>query len=270
MFYYIFDYYKNKEKYQKEIDLIQLRLADLGIDGEKINATPLRRVEDLVRAAGEKHIDNIIVVGGDRSFHEALSAVLRWGWEVNLGFIPLENSVMGKILGIESGVDGCTTISRRRIEKMDVGVAGATYFLSFLEIGLPAEKGFFTKFKGNNSPTCFSCQLELDNQFFIKAEAKKIIILNTWGMVAQKELSEFNIGNKISPSDGLLNVILVGKMSGKHNYQDKSFLSVKKISLKKDFTAPCLIDGVPIDNFGQNISIIPGRLNVIVGAERLF
>lgn len=128
MYAYIFDSFLQDRKYQHDISHIESRLATLGIQGKTEKMTILKNVPEATRQAIKRGATTVVLIGNDETITKALPQIIET--DVTLGFIPVgPQQQIAKILGIPHGLSACDTLSRRVVRNIDLGKAGAAYFL---------------------------------------------------------------------------------------------------------------------------------------------
>jgi|GEM_PF-623791 diacylglycerol kinase family enzyme len=284
MYYYIVDPQKISQKeFERVQNILYSSLSEYRISGEVVRITGLRSVNQLVENAFSHGAKTIVAVGNDNTLTELINAV-RGREDVVVGFIPLVESEIGKILGIkEDIVQAVKTIGLRRIEEIDLGSVNNNLFLTKLnleQIMPPAHKWFgrwdirfFRKFL--NLPE-ITIKFTADEQY--KGEFTLIS-----GMIVNSQYHKCD--NKIAdPTDGKLDILLLPKLSSWTSWRflnkiiagcyekipAASILHVKKLQI----TSPqglALKSGTRIlSKTPAEIVILPKALKIIVGKDRLF
>jgi len=126
---YIYDDFLEKNKYSRILAKIETRLTDLGLNGRIFRLGASKNINEIIRDELKKGAKTIIGVGGDLIINKILTSLANTS--VPLGFIPIEKkSELANILGIPAEVEACDVLASRRIEKIDLGLANDSYFLS--------------------------------------------------------------------------------------------------------------------------------------------
>jgi len=252
MYLYLFDAFLGKSKYKKIIDKIETRLTDLEISGRLVKLTILESIPEIIRDGLKKGIKTIIVVGNDKTFCQAASALI--GSNASLGIIPIgENNKIAEILGIPQEEMACEVISARLTENLDVGKINNIFFVSSIELN--THKVIIQHRHWKIEPS---------------SKINKISVLNLACFL-----------NKISqPQDNLLEIIFeTGHKKifsflnlGQENTID-TLLYFKKLKItspedKKGI--PALVDGWRILKTPLEIDIAPEKIKIIVGRKRSF
>ncbi len=272
MYYYIFDAYTKELKFQRDVDRIHLKLADLGIDGEKAQVTPIRRVSDLAISAIKSGQENIIAVGNDNTAHRVLNIIAREGANINFGFIPLGASRIAEVLGMPQAEAACFFISRKRVEKVDLGKVGKEYFLSSLEIkGDGKSGGIFSKLKKSDT---ILCEFKCDKDYKVTTEVQSLAIINIMDSELKNKFSDRINYKCINPYDEILNVISWTLEQGSNKQSGfslaLSFFSAKDVDIAENKEAKCVLDGIELEKVPSKVTVVKDKLKVIVGPKRTF
>ncbi len=133
MYLYLYDSFLNNKKYSLSLTKIENRLIDLGINGkiEKLNV--LKSINEVVINNVKSGVDTIVAVGNDETFIKMINIIASQA-TVTLGFIPVEESLIGRFLGLPLAWKACDVLSGRIIEKIDLGKVNNHYFFSALDI----------------------------------------------------------------------------------------------------------------------------------------
>lgn len=254
MYLYLFDSFLIKKRYKKILDKIETRITDLEISGRIVRLTILESIEEIVQEAIKKGIETIVVVGDDKTFCRAATAMANS--KAVLGFIPIDKETkLAKILGIPKEELACEIISARLIENIDLARINNYFFLSSVKI--------------NSAKVILKTS---DYKIFPSSCINEIKISNFDFILDDKKIS--------NPQDGLIELILKKSIPSflsffkvsKEKTLDSIFL-LKKINIespKKKKEVPVLIDGWKILKTPIEIEVIPNSLKVIVGRERKF
>lgn len=249
MYYYIYDSFLNNKKYEGPLIKVEARLTDLGINGKIEKLTILKSLKEMVEDSIKKGAETIVAVGDDSTLAKIITLVA--DQKITLGFIPIgENNRLAGLLGIPSGEAACDVLSKRVIEKIDLGRANNQYFLSSLK--LPRGE----------------VVLECNNKYTIKSQegSHKIKICN---------FSD-NLGKNFNPKDGVLEAVISGAPKKiwevfKKEYHRESVFPVKKVTIKslKDQVA-LLADSQTVVKTPVTVEVAPKKLKIIVGKTRQF
>jgi len=134
---YIYDDYLNKNKYNKIINRIEIRLTDLGLNGKIIRLGGIKNIKSAIQNEVRLGAKTIIAVGNNQTINKIIGAIIDnniYGdFQKNtlLGIIPVggDNSI-AQSFGIKDEEEACNILLARRVEKIDLGLAGQHYFLN--------------------------------------------------------------------------------------------------------------------------------------------
>src|SRR3989338_6793005 len=199
MYYYIVDPQKiSQREFERVQNLLYSSLSEYHISGEVMRVTGLRTINQLVENAFAHGAKTLVAVGSDDTLHDVINAVR--GREVTIGFIPIFDTEISKLLGVTDIPQADKTIGARRMAELDLGVVNNNYFLSKLSFGLGAEaSGRFKIFNFKLIKSLFNLpQIEVkfsaNNQYQATISVVGGLIIN-------------------SLTDGVFNVMLLPKLS---------------------------------------------------------
>ena len=241
---YIYDDYLNKGKYNKAVNRMEIRLTDLGLNGKIIRLSGIKNIKGTIQNEIRLGAKTIVAVGNNQTVNKIIGAIIEadiYGdFQKNtlLGIIPIgsDNSIAASF-GIKNEEDACNILLARRIEKIDLGLAGDYYFLNEARIESLGTKINLTDYS-------------LESQE--KGEIKIINLLSS---------SDNQINS--NPHDGLLDVLIKTKK------RDQTLLRLNNFRLENE-RSTLLIDGVVEAKTPIKISAKKNMLNVIVGKDRSF
>jgi diacylglycerol kinase family enzyme len=249
MYLYLFDAFLGKGKYKKIIDKIETRITDLEIGGRIVKLTILESIQEIIADGLRRGIKTVIVVGNDKTFCQAASALI--GSDASLGIIPVgENNKIAEILGIPPEDLACEVISARLVENIDIGKINNNFFISSVDID------------GHNV----------------------VLEHRGWKIIPTSKINKIKIANldkffdKIShPQDGLLEISLEGNRQSFWSFKKEttidSLLCLKKLKIsspKDKKGVPVLVDGWRILKTPLEIEVLPQQTKMIVGRKRQF
>lgn len=249
MYLYLYDSFLNNKKYGNLIAKIETRLTDLGVGGKIFRLSPLRNTNELLNDEVKNGVKTVIVVGNDKSFTEVINVAAKL--DVTLGIIPVGSSnTIAKMLGVNSPDEACNIIAARIIEKMDLGKANGVYFLSSISV------------------TPGQVTIECENKFRLKPQSQdQVIICNLKPAYA----GSYQEGH-FNPRDGMLEVLVqpAGKGIFKKHAGQPSVVPFKEIAIRSRESIPVVTDGKKVLKTPVQVKIIPKKLKVIVGKNRMF
>lgn len=274
MYFYIYDNFTSKPEYQKKINQIGLKLVDLGIADEKARATPIRPVEILVKEAlADGRYKNIIAVGDDQTANQIINALAASQAKVTFGIIPLRTSKIAQALSIPKEEAACQQIAARKLNVIDLGKVNNQYFLTSIKIeaaGKNKIKSFFRKIIKSDFP-CL--ELNFNDNFKIKTSTEIFLLINVPTYSDLEVLDERKeIRKKISPKDGLLDLVILSKskkLFTKSKHLRLTYFQTKKIDIKSTNPILATCDNQIIKKLPLHVEIVPQCFEVIVGKKTL-
>lgn len=253
MYLYLYDSFLGHKKYGNLLARIETRLTDLGIGGKIFRLSPLRNVEELIADEVRNGAKTIVVVGNDKSFAEIINIAAKF--EVTLGVIPVgPDNKIAQALGVTSPEDACNILAARKIERVDLGKANGTYFLSSIKI--------------NGNEVTIDCE----NKFTITSQGEsQISICNFRPLDTKREEHKY-----FDPQDGFLEILVQKQVAGfipmfkKTTVRNDTIIPFKTISISSRESLPVVTDGQRVLKTPVQIKIVPKKLRLIVGKNRQF
>ncbi len=241
---YIYDDFLIKPKHVKALNRIETRLTDLGLNGKIVRLNNIKNFQGVIHGEIKRGAKTIVAVGNDATFNKVLNVLL--SKEINfffkdlfLAFIPVDASLIGKSLGINSAQEACNILLARRNKKIDIAKANKHFFISQAYL--------------NNLET----EIEIDQKFTIRPLEKGFsYIINMPSVEMAKELP------KINPDHKKLYIYIPGK-SG-------SFFTVKNVKIKNKKTSTITLDNAISLPLPTEITLSDRQINLIVGKNRIF
>lgn len=253
MYLYIYDSFLNDKKHSGLLAKIETRLTDLGIGGKIFRLSPLRNMTELLHEEVKNGAKTVIVVGNDKTFAQIINFAAQF--DITLGLIPVgPDNKIAKTLGIPNHNEACNIISARKIETVDLGRANNTYFLSEISV----EKGDVT--------------IEYENKYAITPNLEDQVTIYNLKPIFAASWGHEKIFN---PKDGILEVLIQPLKKGflnslKNDISSNSLIPFKKIFIKSKNSLPVYTDGQKVLKTPVKVEIIPNKLKIIVGKDRLF
>lgn len=241
---YIYDDYLNKNKYNRAINRMEIRLTDLGLNGKIIRLGGIKNIKGTIQNEIKLGAKTIIAVGNNQTINKIIGSIIDtdiysdFQKKTLLGIIPIgdDNSIAASF-GIKNEEEACNILLARRVEKIDLGSVGNHYFLNQASI------------------QSANTVLEIDNYSLTVSEKGEVKIINL--------LSDPKEKIKSNPHDGLLDILIRTKK------RDLTFLTVKKLRVINQ-EEKLIVDGVIEIETPAEISIMKDKVSVIVGKDRLF
>lgn len=291
MYYYIVD---PQNLTQRQFERVQNKLysclSAYKINGETSRVTSLRTISQLVDTAFAHGAKTLVAVGSDDTLTDLINAIK--GREVLIGFIPLQDSEAGQILGIDDVEMGCKIIAQRRIMLLDLGLVihppnldgptrgtrPGTLFLTKLAFGvnLPHRPFDLGLIKQLFSLPTFEIQFHTpDYTATSKVVGGQIVNSRGW-----------KCGNSrlTSPQDGILEVLSLPNLSRwsliKYRRQiiqgcfdlvpGNSLVHVAKLEIISPEGLPLRVNNRVVAKTPAQIEVLPRAVKIITGKDRLF
>lgn len=138
MYYYILNPASGGGRINKIQERLKNRLKELGIAGEFVKSLGEGDVTKLTHLGIKKGYKTIVAVGGNGTINEVINGVGKS--EVAVGIIPIGyKNELAKTLGIPDWQSACNILAARKIETLDIGIVGKSYFITSVNIGFEAE-----------------------------------------------------------------------------------------------------------------------------------
>lgn len=241
------DFLRNK-KYDKVLRAIENRLTDLGIAGRIHRLSQFKNLEEIIEEDIRRGVTNIVVLGDDGTMAAAIEIAA--DSDVVLGLMPFgERKKIADFFGIPEGVAACDTLSRRIVEKLDLGLVNGRIFFSSLEIP--------------DQPAPLLC----DNKYKIFTPGGHIGIVN---LDIDLDAKDPILSN---PKDGRFEVIVrprggMIRRLGFGGEMKKSLLYASSLSMKSGKIFTVMVDKKKNLYKNIDVEILPKKLKVIVGRDR--
>lgn len=257
MYYYLYDAFLADKKYERVLAAVETRLTDLGISGKIGRLTPFTNAKGLIRDEARHGAQTVVVVGNDETVAEVIDGMS--DVKLTLGFIPIGAPLsIARSLGIPEGEDACDVLSKRVTQKIDLGLVNGRFFLSQV------------RFAGGN------VLLESDGKFRVTMPAVdcEIIISNLRSEEAPtEEGSGYAAGD---PMDGWLDALITPRSGGfrgmfrRRDERVPSVIPIRRASVTASEPFSAVADGREFTGNALSIEIIPNKLKIITGRERVF
>lgn len=266
MYFYIYDSFLAEKKYERVIASVETRLTDLGISGKIGRLTPFTNARGLIRDEVRRGVQTIVVVGNDETVAKVVGGID--DAKITLGFIPVGMGTMiARSLGIPEGEEACDVLSRRVTQKIDLGSVNGHLFLS--QVRMPGGKVTIeSEGKFRITSLVEDCEIIVSNMRLseetVAAESAKSQAVESTG---------YSVGD---PMDGWLDALITSRSTSfLSRFRgggdiDRSVIPTKRLSLTSEEPITVEADGRQFSNNVVSIEIIPDRLKVITGRERVF
>ncbi len=251
MYHYIYDSFLADPKHAKTLASVENRLTDLGIYGSVHRLALFKNMKGTVQDAVRRGAKTIIAVGDDGTVAKGIDAVAAYPG-ITFGIIPIgEKHTIADLLGIPSESGACDVLSARLIEDLDLGKFNNHFFLTSLHL------------KGE-------VQAECDGRFTVSA-------------VEGGEIQVCNLGvgdhGDSNPRDGRFETMVKTVRTGFFRSlltptfaaATISVFPTQKVVIRAQGNGhvAALADGQPYQDAEFRVEIVPKRLRVIVGKQRI-
>lgn len=260
MYCYIYDKIALERRNERLISEIEKRITDLGLQGEIERVTPIRGLSQCIELSAGRKCSTLVMVGDDSTFSKAISHSVEM--QVPIGFIPVKEGVLSKVLGIPKGVAACEVLSRRKIKRLDLGKIEDNYFVTTAEISAEGKNPF------RKESADRTVKVNIDSQFDLSTSILGLRIAN----LDPASPENFSI------ADGMLNLIMIPSDSKKDRsfkkgewseMKERTVASFKRASIFGSRSLRLTVDGRGVGKLPVNVSVAPGKLEAIVGVQRL-
>lgn len=241
---YVYDDYLNKNKFNRQINRMEIRLTDLGLNGKILRLAGIKNIKSAIQNEIRIGAKTIVAVGNNQTINKIIGAIIDddifgdFQKKTLLGIIPIgEDNSIAASFGIKNVEDACNILLARRVEKIDLGLAGSHYFLneaSIQSLGTTLEIGDYSM------------------EIMEKGEVKIINLLKDKGQDI-----------KSNPHDGLLDICIQTRK------KDTTYLNAKELNISNP-DEKLIVDGVMEIETPAKIGILKDRVNIIVGKDRMF
>ncbi len=252
MYQYIYDAFLAEERYAKILSMIENRLTDLGIGGRISRLSLFKDPREIIYEGLKIGVQTVVAVGNDATLTQVVNAVN--DLKLTIGMIPVgPKNEIAQVLGINEGLPACDCLSNRLIQKIDLGKINDYYFLSHLR-----------------APS--KINLRNGGQYCIRSIKDNCVeIYNLPTLKEQADPQDGYLEVKIKPTLGRLGGAKSLGIFNKQSGTDKaSFFPFQKILLESGDATPVLVDNLKVINTPAEVQILPQRLRMIVGKNRLF
>ncbi|MDP3985163.1 MAG: diacylglycerol kinase family protein [bacterium] len=249
MYYYIYDAFVQGSDYVKDLGAIETRLADFGITGNIGRLSLFRDAGELIADEVRRGVKTVVVVGNDATVRKVMGAVV--ANKATLGFIPLgKPNTFARLFGVPYGVAACDVLARRIVVSLDVGKVNGRYFLS--RVCIPEAK----------------ISIRCDNNYAVHSEfGGKMQVRNIGWVSENKELVEL-----ADPRDGMLETVIDARVKRgffRRSVLKRSTIPMRTLTIESHQPIQAFVDEEKYAQPRFEISILPQRLRVIAGRERL-
>ncbi|MFA6194549.1 MAG: diacylglycerol kinase family protein [Patescibacteria group bacterium] len=241
---YVYDDYLNKSKFNRTINRMEIRLTDLGLNGKILRLAGIKNIKAAIQNEIRIGAKTIVAVGNNQTVNKIIGAIIDddiygdFQKKTLLGIIPIgEDNSIATSFGIKNPEDACNILLARRVEKIDLGLAGSYYFLNEASI------------------QSLGTRIDIGDYSIETMERGEIKIINL--------LKDKDEDIRSNPHDGLLDIVIKTKR------KDHTYLNAKNFRISNP-DEKLIVDGAVEINTPTEIGILRDRVNIIVGKDRLF
>jgi diacylglycerol kinase family enzyme len=254
MYVYLYDNFLRDKKYASLIKAIEISLTDYGIAGKILRLTNFTDAKPIVEDEIRRGAKTIVVVGNDSTFGHVLSRAATA--ECSFGFLPVgPNNTIASVLGIPVGLEACDVLSRRRIEKLDIGWVNNRFFISQLHVK-PAK-----------------LEVVYDERFRVTAEDKmEVVVCNLQPFFWKKNKKDAET-RVVHPQDNKLEAFLrplTKKRWWGYTYEDPSIFPFEEMEITSKEPFVVEADGRVTKEIRLKIALAHGKVEMVVGRHRKF
>ena len=267
MYFYLYDSFLQDKKYNKLLSEIEARVIDLSIQGRTTKLNILNDMKETIADAAKRGAQTVVVLGDDKTVSKAINSIV--DLEVILGIIPLgRENTLARHLGIPDGIAACEVLSQRIKEQIDVARVNGNYFTFYLKALLPNIKIISPDRKYSITPLSPDMQISVCN---FKPSDFKLLREETGSSFFIPQDGRLELVIKGPPDSSLLDKIFSKKVDKIGDYTILPFEKIRLESAQPDQQEVKLIlDSDKIIKTPAQIEVLPRRVKVIVGKERLF
>lgn len=285
MYYYILNPASGGGRINKIQDRLKTRLKELGIAGEFVKSIGEGDATKLAAMGIRKGYKTIVAVGGNGTINEVINGVGKS--EVAVGIIPIgDKNELAKSLGIPDWQTACNILAARKIETLDIGRVGKSYFITSVDIGFeaemaekkPAETSLIHKTMYYKKALSWSSKfkpqkatLNLNDEYIVDTDFFNIKVTNSRVSDRKKE------GTKST-----LDVLVTGKMSSLNSLKyivnpdnlkqekkpDLSLFRTKRVIINTAKPASVAVDGKVLYKTPVLCEISNRKLKIIVARKK--
>lgn len=258
MYYYIYDSFLAEKRNERVLAAVETRLTDLGISGKIGRLTPFTNARGLIRDESRRGVQTVVVVGNDETVAKVVDGI--GDAKITLGIIPVGSPTMiARSLGIPEGVEACDVLSKRVTQRIDLGMVNGHFFLS--QVRIPGGK----------------VTIEGEGKYRITSlvEDCEIIVSNlrSDGAALEERPQGYAAGD---PMDGWLDALITPRNAPFMGVFKKkidlasSVIPLRRMSVTSEDPIAVEADGRQSTHKTLSIEVVPDKLRVITGRERVF
>ncbi len=288
MYHYIYDSFIGERRFRRQLAVIEHKLTELGIVGERERVTPIRSVEEVMKLGLSRQAKTIVIFGNDYTFTKALNAGLSAGMnadETVLAIIPFgEPNRIAARLGLRGEAGSVQELAARKIATIGVGRVNKRFFVTAVDVGFEAEHKT-RKEQLQEKISSFTAQYRIkkykpqevkiliDNQYLITSPLFNLTVANINDQ-PDRWFRNDNPKNKLRLTVVPFSEKIIGQanLTARREYEklaNASLFWAKEVKIAGSKTVKIATDGVLYDMLPLRIEMIPQAVQVIVGKGRV-
>ncbi len=256
MYFYFYDKFTQDKQYESALIGIETTLIDLGINGRVEKLSIFKDARSLIEDGLKKGARTVIAVGDDKTFATVVNITAPY--DVTVGFLPIvNNSKFATLLGMPSGEEACTVLSRRLTKIINLAKVGDQYFIGSATL-----------------PNNASLRIQCDDQYTVSplSQSNTFRIMSLGDVLTEtlpklSRTADNRIELVVSPIIKSKGLFKKGSMphSGESIFPSKH-IDITSTTDPLSFTADDVVECIT----PCRIETAPKAMKIIVGRERLF
>ncbi len=254
MYVYLYDNFVRDKKHSSALKALEISLTDYGIAGKTIRLNNYSDAKSIIYDEIKRGATTVVMVGNDKTFGQVLSGSATAA--CLFGFLPIgPGNTIAEVLGIPVGPEATTVLSRRRKERLDVGVMNNRYFISQLHVFPSRVEVFY------------------DERLKVSATDKmEVIVCNLQPFYWQRNKKDIQ-PHIVHPQDGKLEAFL-RPLTKRHwfgyTYEEPSIFPFETMEIRGLEPFAVEADGRLTKEIRLKISLARHKVEMIVGRDRKF
>lgn len=251
MYQYIYDAALSDRRHQLLLTAIENRLTDLGIQGRIERLSLFKNVAQSLEDGVRRGTTTVVAVGSDDTVKKVMDAVAQF--PVTMGVIPVgKPNRIARLLGVPEGLAACDVLSARLTQTLDIGRVNGHTFLAALSVP--------------RGPVVLECE----GRYRVTTPAHGPV--HVCNMTPLEELLDEDEEpfHTADPSDGMLEAVIPPRRGILGARSAKTVLNLRRLAIRADKPFAMSVDGRRLTAARAEVDVLPARLKVIVGRNRLF
>ena len=254
MYVYIYDNFLRDKKHASTIKAIEVSLTDYGIAGKILRLNNYIDAKPIIDEEIRRGAKTIVIVGNDQTFGHVLSRGATS--DCVFGFLPIgTNNTIAEVLGIPLGAAACEVLSRRKLERLDVGWVNNRYFVSQLHV-LPSK-----------------IEVYYDERFKVTAkDMMEVVVCNLQPFYWKRHKKDAH-HEVVHPQDCKLEAFLRPLTKGRwwgYTYEEPSIFPFEEMEIHAEHPFVVEADGKVTKEIKLKIKLAHSKITMVVGRNRKF